>query len=310
MWPEFGRGQPVDAKREPFPSLSHLIESAVVLARPPDLRLGETPPWRTNRDEDQKKRGAIFRFGVISDFLAKDYMERGERERLLRDKCAQRWQIPSSNRIRLSHSTILGWVRLYRQGGGRLESLYPMSRNERGGSRALDEDTAQTLVRLRRALPTASVTTLFSEMMRQRLTLLDVILKAPTVYRFLYQQGADGQAGRSTCWLQALRGRDAQRYLAERRHAWADVPGERQTAQDLPLRFHQRHEPPDRPCRSLLLRGPGHLSTGLAPGPAQTGPPRKLYLDNGPAFHSYHLEEIIASLGIALVHSPQRLPGR
>ncbi|CAO0820138.1 hypothetical protein DFAR_1390011 [Desulfarculales bacterium] len=37
-------------------------------------------------------------------------MERGERERLLRDKCAQRWQIPSSNRTRLSRSTILGWV--------------------------------------------------------------------------------------------------------------------------------------------------------------------------------------------------------
>ncbi|CAO0820880.1 hypothetical protein DFAR_10003 [Desulfarculales bacterium] len=28
-------------------------------------------------DEDQKNRVAIFRFGVISDFFAKDYMERG-----------------------------------------------------------------------------------------------------------------------------------------------------------------------------------------------------------------------------------------
>ena len=101
-------------------------------------------------DEDQKKRVAILRFGVISDFFARDYMERGERERLLRDKCAQRWQSPFSNRTRLSRSTILGWVRLYRQGGGKLESLYPMGRNDRGGSRALDEDTAQALVRLRR----------------------------------------------------------------------------------------------------------------------------------------------------------------
>ncbi|CAO0824254.1 hypothetical protein DFAR_540006 [Desulfarculales bacterium] len=37
-------------------------------------------------------------------------MERGERERLLRDKCAQRWQISFSNRTRGSRSTILGWV--------------------------------------------------------------------------------------------------------------------------------------------------------------------------------------------------------
>ncbi|CAO0820987.1 hypothetical protein DFAR_2050004 [Desulfarculales bacterium] len=35
-------------------------------------------------------------------------MERGKRERLLGDKCAQRWQIPFSNRTRLSRSTILG----------------------------------------------------------------------------------------------------------------------------------------------------------------------------------------------------------
>ncbi|CAO0821607.1 hypothetical protein DFAR_2500004 [Desulfarculales bacterium] len=38
--------------------------------------------------------------------------------------------------------TILEWVRLYRQGGGKLESLYSMGRNDRDGSRALDEDTA------------------------------------------------------------------------------------------------------------------------------------------------------------------------
>ncbi|CAO0823307.1 hypothetical protein DFAR_3630018 [Desulfarculales bacterium] len=37
-------------------------------------------------DEDQKKRIAIFRFGVISDFFARDYIERGERESFPRDQ--------------------------------------------------------------------------------------------------------------------------------------------------------------------------------------------------------------------------------
>ncbi|CAO0822875.1 hypothetical protein DFAR_3360002 [Desulfarculales bacterium] len=50
------------------------------------------------------------------------------------------------------------------------KALYPMGRDDRGGSRALDEDTAQALVRLRRELPTASATTLISDMMRRRLT--------------------------------------------------------------------------------------------------------------------------------------------
>ncbi|CAO0824591.1 hypothetical protein DFAR_710054 [Desulfarculales bacterium] len=68
-----------------------------------------------------------------------------------------------------------------------------MGRNDRGGRRALDEDTAQALVRLRRELPTASVNTLISEMMRRRLTSFDLILKALTVYRFLHQQGLMGE---------------------------------------------------------------------------------------------------------------------
>ena len=38
------------------------------------------------------------------------------------------------------------------------------------------------------------------------------------------------------------------------------------------------------------------------------GLPRKLYVDNGPAFRSLHLEHIAASLGIALVHSPPYKP--
>jgi putative transposase len=33
------------------------------------------------------------------------------------------------------------------------------------------------------------------------------------------------------------------------------------------------------------------------------GLPRKLYVDNGPAFRSQHLAQITASLGIALIHS-------
>ncbi|CAO0820447.1 hypothetical protein DFAR_1590002 [Desulfarculales bacterium] len=68
-----------------------------------------------------------------------------------------------------------------------------MGSNDRNGSRALDEDTAQALIRLRRELPTASVTTIISEMMRRRLILLDIILKAPTVYRFLHQQRLMGK---------------------------------------------------------------------------------------------------------------------
>lgn len=65
-------------------------------------------------EEQQQKDVAVFRFGVISDFVTRSQMERGEQERLLREKCQQSWQIPHSNRSRLTRSTILGWIRAYR----------------------------------------------------------------------------------------------------------------------------------------------------------------------------------------------------
>ncbi|CAO0823722.1 hypothetical protein DFAR_3850030 [Desulfarculales bacterium] len=43
-WLSGRRGQPVGAKREPFPYLSHLSKGTVVLAWLPGLHMGETPP--------------------------------------------------------------------------------------------------------------------------------------------------------------------------------------------------------------------------------------------------------------------------
>src|SRR6266545_5301156 len=100
-------------------------------------------------DEEQKRQIAIMRFGVISDFVTPLRLDRGERERLLRDKCAREWQIPFSGRTRLARTTILSWIQAYLAGGRRLEALMPQDRSDRGTSRVLDEDSAQALVRLR-----------------------------------------------------------------------------------------------------------------------------------------------------------------
>jgi hypothetical protein len=46
-------------------------------------------------DEGQKTEVAIFRFGVIHDFVSGVELSRGDRERLLREKCSRKWQIDS-----------------------------------------------------------------------------------------------------------------------------------------------------------------------------------------------------------------------
>ena len=107
--------------------------------------------------EEQQKEVATFRFGVIHELVNTKGLCRGEQERLIRDKCERRWTIPLSNRTRIGRTTILRWVRLYKGGNGKIESLYAPSRSDQGASRSMDEETCLSLIGLRREFPRITV---------------------------------------------------------------------------------------------------------------------------------------------------------
>lgn len=259
-------------------------------------------------EEEQKRAIAVFRFGVISDFVTPLSLDRGECEKLLREKSARRWQIPHSPRTRLSRTVILSWIRAYEQGGKRLEALYPQDRSDRGQPRALDDETAASLVVLRRELPRVTVRVLIREAQRRRIVGPETYLAPTTVYRFLQRQGllrppeatpddrrrfeaelpndiwqSDALHGPTV----AIEGKARKVYL----FAFLDDMSRLVTG----ARFYSSEGvDPYLDCfrRALLTRGL----------------PRKLYVDNGAAFRSHHLAQICASLGIALVHSPPYQP--
>ena len=56
-------------------------------------------------DEEQKKQVAVFRFGVIADFVTGARLSRADRCRLLAQKCARKWNIPFSHRTRIGRSS-------------------------------------------------------------------------------------------------------------------------------------------------------------------------------------------------------------
>jgi putative transposase len=99
-------------------------------------------------NEEQKQEVAVFRFGVISDFVGPVHLERGEQKRLLREKCDRKWSIPYSQRTRLTKTTILRWIKRYKGSAGDLQSLCPVDRSDRGASRGIDEETALALLRI------------------------------------------------------------------------------------------------------------------------------------------------------------------
>ncbi|CAO0824576.1 transposase [Desulfarculales bacterium] len=148
------------------------------------------------------------------------------------------------------------------------------------------------------------MTTLISKMMRRRITLLDVILKAPTVYRFLHQQELMGKqvappVDRSRC--EAELPNDI--WQSDAMHGPMLLVGDKRRETYLFALIDGMSR--------LIVHAEFYLSEGLAtylPALRQAllkrGLLRKLYLDNGPIFRFHNLEEITASLDIALVHSP------
>ena len=117
--------------------------------------------------EDEKMQVAVFRFSVISDFVNGIQIANDERRRLIEDKCDRKWQIPFSEKTRISNGTIRRWIRLYTNGD--LKSLYPKDRSDQGRSRIMDEDTCGALMKLRLENQAITVPQLIKEMNRRKL---------------------------------------------------------------------------------------------------------------------------------------------
>lgn len=253
--------------------------------------------------EDEKMQVAVFRFFVIGDFIDCAHLSRSERNRLMKEKCARKWQIPFSEKTSISRETVYRWIGLYKNSLGNLESLKPKSRSDQGASRAMDKETCAALVELRKAKPGLTVPLLIDEMKRQKLATPGITLNKSTLYRFLHHHQLMYPLGAKPV--------DRRKFEAELPNdLWQsdvmhgpkiDVDGRmRKTYLIAIIDDHSR----------LIVYARFYLSETLASyldafenALARRGLPRKLYVDNGAAFRSKHLEYITASLAITLIHA-------
>lgn len=258
-------------------------------------------------DEEEKKHVAVFRYGVIHEFVSGADLSYGEQERLLEEKSSRKWVIPYSSRTRISRSCIRSWIKRYKEGNNSLESLYPVSRNDRGMSRAMDEDTCLSLISLRKEMPKATLPVLMEKMDKRDLVTPGIVLNQTTVYRFLKSQG--------------LMKRESVK--KDRRKFEAELPNDLWQSD---VMHGPRIEVDGRQKKSYLIaiiddnsrlipHAEFYLSEALESylkcledALSKRGLPRKLYVDNGPAFRSNHLEYITASLNVSLIHAKPYQP--
>jgi len=258
--------------------------------------------------EDEKMQVAVFRFGVISDFINGIRMSRAERRQLMKEKCARKWQIPFSAKSRITKGTIRRWIRLYRDSNGDLKSLFPKDRSDQGKCRAMDEETCCALIRLRRKMPDATVINLLETMNSRSLVTPGIELNPSTVYRFLHQQNLMN--------LTRHKPVDRRKFEAELPNdLWqsdvlhgpkVDVDGKMKKAYLIAL--IDDHSRLITYARFYLSEALIYYLNAFENALAKRGLPRKLYVDNGAAFRSKHLEYITASLGITLIHAKPYTP--
>jgi len=259
--------------------------------------------------EDQKKRISAFRFGVLADLVGRK-LSWGEKRRIVRDKSEAVWDIPGSGRSRIAASTILHWLRRYEQSGRKIESLYPDERSDKNTSRVLTEETALALIRLKQEYLGASLPTVIQEAIARRIVPESFRVSRATLYRFFKRQGLTRE----------------NHPPVDRRKFEAELPNDLWQSDALhgPKVLHEKKlrksylfafiDDMSRliPHAQFYVQEALEVYTDcLRQALAKRGLPRKLYVDNGPAFRSHHLENITASLGIALIHSkPYQPEGR
>jgi putative transposase len=261
-------------------------------------------------DEDTKQTIATFRFGVIADLAGGRKLSRGEKEQILKEKVSTQWEIPFSTRSFVSRSTILSWVRAYEKGGRRLESLYPEERKDKGRSRVMDEEAVSALVRVRKERMGISLPVLLKEAREKGILPKGYMVSYATIYRIFKQHGVSGN----------------DHIYPDRRRFEAELPNDIWQSDALhgPRVLHEGKMKKtylfafiDDMSR-LIPHAEFSLSEGidcyidaLTGALSKRGLPRKLYVDNGPAFSTQVLRYACASLGIALVHSkPYQPEGR
>jgi putative transposase len=261
-------------------------------------------------NSEQKQAVAVFRFGVIADLVGSVRLLHGEREALLRQKCERMWHIPFSARTRLGRSTILRWVSLYEESGGRLESLLPSGRSDCGGIRALDEELTLAILKFREDHRSLGVPQFLTQLRSQGIITPGKKIATSTLYRLLHSHALVHAPEQTPGAL------DRRKFEAELPNdLWqCDVMhgphfsvGGKQRKSYL-IAFIDDHSRLIPYASFFLSEGVASFLQAFESALIRRGLPRRLYVDNGAAFRSRQLEYSAATLGIALIHAKPYQP--
>lgn len=256
---------------------------------------------------DQKMETATFRFGIISEFVTGTELSYGEKEKLLRDKTAHFYTIPYSNRRTIGRSSIMEWIRSYRDGGRRIEALMPRPRKDRGKYRNLDPKIQHELRNARLANPDFTVPMLLKTLKQNKAISTDENIRVTSIYRFFKKENLEKIN---------LQAEDKRKFEAEfPNEMWQSdiLHGPRARVNGVNKKTYLHAIIDD--CSRFIIMAEFYVSERLESfkdclkkAIERRGLPSKLYVDNGACYSAINLDQITACLGIGLKHSRPYTP--
>ncbi|MBU0610405.1 MAG: DDE-type integrase/transposase/recombinase [Armatimonadetes bacterium] len=259
-------------------------------------------------DETMREKIALFRYGAISE-VVNGPLAPGEKEKLLARLAAKEWIIPGTSRMTIGRSTLREWANHYDAMG--LDGLMPQARADKGSSRAIPEPVQDLLLALRRERPKANVQSLIRAARLSGKVDARVQLAPSTVYRLLAAHGLPAaQAGQAEPDARAFTyPHTGDLWTSDVMHGpRLLVPGHHNGRKTYLIALL------DDATRMVTFsafypsENAACFTEALKQGLLRRGVPRRLYVDNGSAYRTQHLQVVCATLNVALVHSRPYMP--
>ena len=139
-------------------------------------------------NDERRREEALFRYAVLGDVLHR-LLRRGELRRALEERAQKVWRGPEGNDRRIARKTLEEWLYRYRRDG--FDGLLPSPRSDRGKARALNAETEELIVEMKREDPGRSAQLILEELeLAGRLRRGEVSVS--TIRRLLRREGLTG----------------------------------------------------------------------------------------------------------------------
>jgi len=242
----------------------------------------------------------LFRLSVLGSLASREHLAHGELKPILRQLAAVPHQIPGSRRSYLSEKTIEAWYYAWRQGG--IDALNPKQRSDAGLSK-ITSVLQEAILKAKLDKPKRSIKRIIWLLESKGLAAKNE-LKKSSVHRLLQSHGL------SNLRAVAEPPEEKRRFVAEfANDLWqGDVMHGPKVLLSGRWRKTYLVSLMDDASR-LLTHSTFHLAEGaleiegvLKQAIMRRGLPKKLIIDNGPAYRAHSLQSICARLQIRLVY--------